>query len=168
MNDRQIQQSLEELRFTAGLSDDDQRKLSAIASTHSFPKGTVLYTEGDVNKEVHVIRSGRVEVCMSVPARGCLPVLTLEPGDCIGWSAILELGGMTATVVALEDVETVSLDADRLRALCDEDHDIGYHIMERIAHALSQRLTASRLQMLDIYGQEVFDNQRNETPGGAL
>lgn len=152
MDVQQLQQILMDLRFTAGLSDEDQRKLADISRLQEFPKGTLIFAEGSDHKDLYVVRSGRVEICMSIPARGCLPVLTLEAGDLVGWSSILKQGEMTSTVVAVLDTEMVAINADDLRELCEQDHDIGYQIMQRIASALSQRLVASRLQVLDMYG----------------
>jgi len=152
MDVQQIEQILMELRFTAELSNEDQRKLAGISRLQEYSKGATVFTEGSDHKDIYVIRSGRAEICMSIPARGCLPVLTLEAGDLVGWSSILKLGEMTATVVAMEDTQMVAIDAADLRELCEQDHDIGYQIMQRIATALSQRLVASRLQVLDMYG----------------
>ncbi|QDT22211.1 DNA-binding transcriptional dual regulator Crp [Gimesia chilikensis] len=144
---------LMQLRFTAGLSEEDQHKLAAIAQKRKFRAGETLFTEGSDHKDLYVICSGRVEICMTIPARGCLPVLTLEAGDLVGWSTILQQGEMTATVAAIDETEVIAINAEALRALCDADHDIGYQIMQRIARALSQRLVACRLQVLDMYGE---------------
>ncbi|WP_299465406.1 cyclic nucleotide-binding domain-containing protein [uncultured Gimesia sp.] len=153
-----------ELRFTAGLSDEDQRKLAVISRLQEFPKGAIVFAEGTDHKDIYVISSGRVEICMSIQARGCLPVLTLEAGDLVGWSSVLKQGEMTATVVAMEDTQAVAIDAAELRELCELDHDIGYQIMKRIASALSQRLVACRLQVLDMYGDV---NSYNSSQKGA-
>ncbi|MFH1303284.1 MAG: cyclic nucleotide-binding domain-containing protein [Planctomycetota bacterium] len=152
MEIQQLQKILMELRFTAGLSDEDQRKLAGISRLQEFPKGATVFSEGSDHKDIYVICGGRVEICMSIQARGCLPVLTLEAGDLVGWSSVLKQGEMTATVVAVEDTQTVAINAAELRELCELDHDIGYQIMKRIASALSQRLVACRLQVLDMYG----------------
>ncbi|QDT43835.1 cAMP receptor protein [Gimesia alba] len=165
METQQLQQILKELRFTAGLSEEDQKKLAEISRSQDFPKNATIFTEGCEHNDIYVIRSGRVEICMSIPARGCLPVLTLEAGDLVGWSSVLQQGEMTATVAAVDDTQTIAIDAAKLRALCDEDHDIGYQIMRLIAKALSQRLVASRLQVLDMFGDASSYNQN--TPEGA-
>ncbi len=158
MDVQQLQQILMELRFTAGLSDEDQRKLACISRLQEFPKGATVFSEGTDHKDIYVVRNGRVEICMSIQARGCLPVVTLESGDLVGWSSILKQGEMTATVVAVENSQMVAIDAARLRELCEKDHDIGYQIMKRIASALSQRLIACRLQVLDMYGDTHSDH----------
>jgi len=152
MKHHPLQEILMELRFTAGLSEEDQQKLASISRLKEFKAGETIFTEGSEHQDIYVIRSGRVEICMTIPARGCLPVLTLEAGDLVGWSSILKQGEMTATVGAIEDTEVIVINANELRALCDDDHDIGYQIMKRIAAALSQRLIACRLQVLDMFG----------------
>ncbi|MCH9653682.1 MAG: cyclic nucleotide-binding domain-containing protein [Planctomycetes bacterium] len=160
MDVQQIQQILMKLRFTSGLSDEDQRNLARISHAQNFPKGATVFTVGSDHKDIYVIRSGRVEICMSIPARGCLPVLTLEAGDLVGWSSILKQGEMTATVIAVEDTQTIAIDAANLSELCEQDHDIGYQIMRRVATALSQRLVASRLQVLDMFGDVNSNNSQ--------
>ena len=46
MDEKQLQEILMELRFTAGLSEGDQRKLAAIARLKTFQTGETLFTEG--------------------------------------------------------------------------------------------------------------------------
>jgi CRP-like cAMP-binding protein len=50
------------------------------------------------------------------------------------------------------DVSAVSVDAVCLRARCEADPALGYALMQRVAQVMYQRLQASRLQMLDLYG----------------
>jgi CRP/FNR family cyclic AMP-dependent transcriptional regulator len=54
--------------------------------------------------------------------------------------------------VALEMVRAVSLDAVCLRRKLDDDHDLGYEVMQRFVPVLIERLQGTRLQMLDVYG----------------
>ena len=151
METQQLQQILTELRFSAGLSDDDQQKLAEVSRVQEYPVGTVIFTEGSTPADLYLLRSGRVELCMTVPARGCLPILTLEAGDLVGWSVVIGRGEMTATATAVDDTQVIAISADKLRELCDQDHDIGYQIMHRVAVTLSRRLVATRLQVLDLF-----------------
>lgn len=151
MNTQQIHQTLAELRFSAGLSDGDQWKLAKIAHSTEFPTGATIFTEGQRPRELFLLCRGRVELRMNVPAQGCLPILTLEEGDLLGWSAAVDQSELTATAVALQDTAAIALSVDKLKVLCEEDHDIGYEIMRRVALALSRRLVATRLQLLDLF-----------------
>jgi CRP-like cAMP-binding protein len=88
---------------------------------------------------------------MSVPARGRVAVLSLGPGDVLAWSALLGGGRMTATARAVGPVTTLAFDAAALLALCESDHEVGYHLMRHLSAALSRRLVATRLQLLDLF-----------------
>jgi CRP/FNR family transcriptional regulator, cyclic AMP receptor protein len=46
----------------------------------------------------------------------------------------------------------LSFDGKCLRAKCEEDHDLGYEILKRFANVVTERLEATRLQLLDLYG----------------
>ena len=165
MGTPQLQQILTELRFSAGLSDEDQQKLAEVSRAEDFPAGTIIFTEGSTPADLYLLRSGRVELCMTVPARGCLPILTLEAGDLVGWSVVIGQGEMTATATAVEDTQVIAISADKLRELCEQDHDIGYQIMRRVAMTLSQRLVATRLQVLDLFADSSPDiGSFQETP----
>ena len=95
---------------------------------------------------------------------GGLPVLTLEAGDLLGWSGLVDSTQVTATAIAVQDTRAIALPADRLKALCQEDHDIGYEIMRRVAVALSRRLVATRLQLLDMFADSNVASRPLEKP----
>jgi hypothetical protein len=42
-------------------------------------------------------------------------------------------------------------------SLCESDPRLGYELMRRTALALSKRLSAARLQLLDVFGAEAAD-----------
>jgi CRP-like cAMP-binding protein len=58
---------------------------------------------------------------------------------------------MTASALALEATQVVSIDADELLALCEQNHTLGYQVMRRMSHSLANRLIATRLQLLDLF-----------------
>jgi len=69
----------------------------------------------------------------------------------LGWSALFADGQMTATATVLEATCTIAFPGRMLRELCDHNHELGYRIMRQAALALSQRLLATRLQLLDLF-----------------
>jgi CRP-like cAMP-binding protein len=127
-------------------------KLAALCKPEEIAEGSVLFEEGSANPWLYVIVEGRVGLEMCVTARGCTRILTLERGDLLAWSAILGDGRMTATAIALLPTKVLKASAADLSALCEADHDFGYEWMRAMAIALSKRLAATRLQLLDLYG----------------
>ena len=156
---QEIQNVLQELRFSSGLSQEDLQKLASISELVEVPASNVIFSEGDAAADLYLLLGGRVELCMNVPAKGCLPVLTLGAGDLLGWSPALTSGEMTATATAIKDTSAVRFAADKLQRLCEQDHDIGYEVMRRIAIALSKRLVATRLQVLDVFADPMTEGK---------
>jgi len=128
-------------------------RLGRLAHARAYPAGTVLFVEGIPHPEFHVIVEGHVRLDMHVPKRGRVPIMSAGPGDVLAWSSLVGNSVMTSTAVALEDVRTVAFRSDQLLGLCDAEHEVGYHVMKQLASALSRRLLATRLQLLDLFGE---------------
>ncbi|HTI51384.1 MAG TPA: cyclic nucleotide-binding domain-containing protein [Planctomycetaceae bacterium] len=146
-----IEAVLRKLPFAADWPDGTISQVAALAEHASFPAGAVIFHEGDEHEAIQFVLEGRVALEMSVPARGRIRLLTLSPGDLLGWSPLVGNREMTATAVALEDVRLLKISGSALLALCDRNHDIGFAVMQRLAGALARRLSATRLQLLDLY-----------------
>ena len=80
---------------------------------------------------------------------------TVGKGELLGWSPLLGQVEMTATARAMQPTRLVSIDATQLLALCEHNPRFGLEFMKRTAQALSKRLSATRLQLLDVYNDEL-------------
>jgi CRP-like cAMP-binding protein len=151
MDRQQLRDLLTELQFSAALPEKVLDELAQSAQLQGCPAGTVLFREGERNHNLYLISVGGVALEMHVPGRGRVRVLSLGPGDVLAWSALLGNGEMTATAIALEDTQVISLSGHWLQGVCEAHHDVGYALMQRMCIALSQRLLATRLQLLDLF-----------------
>ncbi len=137
--------------FLRGIPPQVCAQLKALGQVRAFPPGCVIFAEGAIHTDFHLITEGHVRLDMLVPCRGHMAILTAGPGDVLAWSALVCQSVMTSTAVALEPVKAVTFPADALRQLCEQNHEIGYHVMRQLAAALSRRLVATRLQLLDLF-----------------
>ncbi|MEW4527186.1 Crp/Fnr family transcriptional regulator [Maioricimonas sp. JC845] len=144
---------LRNARFLKGISAEDLDKLAAIATLEPIKAETVLFQEGAPCDRLYVVASGLIGLDMCMPRRGCIRILTVGEGELLGWSALVGRAAMSARATVLEAGTLVAFSAKQLEDLCDRDHDVGYAIMRQISHALLKRLLATRLQMLDMFGQ---------------
>lgn len=151
MDRQQVRDMLAQLHFSAALPERVLDELAQAGQVQGFPAGTVLFREGTPNQNLYLISVGCVALEMQVPGRGRVRILSLGPGDVLAWSALLGDGEMTATAVALEDTQAISVSGRRMQEVCEANHDVGYALMHRISMALSQRLLATRLQLLDLF-----------------
>lgn len=153
MKQDELRKLFDELHFTASLSLSPSTldQLAAASVVQQFPAGTVLFREGTENHRLYVLVYGSVALDMHVLGRGDVRILSLGPGDVLAWSALIGEGRMTATALALADTQVIATSAQKLRELCEADHEFGFHLMRGMATALSKRLLATRLQLLDLF-----------------
>jgi len=73
----------------------------------------------------------------------------------LGWSWLIEPYKWHFDARAVELTRVIALNGECLRKKCEQDHDLGYALMKRVAQLMEQRLTATRMQLLDMYGTHV-------------
>jgi len=140
--------------FGAGLAARDRDRLVAGATLRSFGVGEVLLREGAACETFGVLISGLLGMQVMVPGRGTVTLLTVEPGDVYGWSALVPPHRSTSTVLGVEPGEALVFDADALRDMLREDDALAATVYPRLLQSLGRRLTATRFQLLDLYARE--------------
>jgi CRP-like cAMP-binding protein len=140
--------------FGSGLSRGVKERLAGMAREYEAPARARLLREGDDTKELSVLVEGRVALTEHVAGRGSVTLMTVEPGDVFGWSTLIAPYKATSTVVSLEPVRVIAFDATLLRERVRTDCELAAGIYPKILEALSRRLSATRHQLLDLYGSE--------------
>ncbi len=138
--------------FFAGLAEDYATLVTGCARNVIFKAGSYLYHHGDPADEFFLIRHGRVALEMSAPGRAAVTFQTVREGDVVGVSWLLPPYRWSYDARAVELVRAIGMDAKCLRGKCDDDHDLGYQMMMRFVPVLVERLQATRMQILDVYG----------------
>jgi CRP-like cAMP-binding protein len=140
-------------RFAAGIPPHVRAELASLATRHEYRPGTVIFREGADADDLFLIDSGLVALDLYVAGRGPVRILTIGPGEMLGWSALLGRKSMTATATAQEQTTAFLIAGAKLRSLCDQNFEAGFRIMEQALTALAQRLTATRIQLLDLFAE---------------
>jgi CRP-like cAMP-binding protein len=152
-----LPQTLEPLlrdhKFFAGLDPDYLSLLAGCASNEVYPADAFLFREGEPAQTFYLIREGKVALEIAAPASGALLVQTLGAGDVAGFSWLIAPHNWEFDGRAVERVRAVRMDGACLRAKCDDDPRLGYELMRRFARLTVNRLQATRLQLLDVYGR---------------
>lgn len=143
--------------FGAGLSQQSQQKLAAIAHEYEKPAGAVLLREGEETRELGLVIHGRVGLTTQVPGRGAISLVTVEPGDIFGWSAVVPPFRATSTCRATERVQVVAFDASQLRAAVRADAELAAAVYQQVLEAVARRLSATRVQLFDVYRLESYE-----------
>lgn len=130
--------------------------LAGIAILQELETGDLLFQEGDREDYLYVVLEGQVVLEMEVPTRGQVPFYTAEFLDIIGWSSMTPIiRQRTASARATRPTLMLGLNSKLLEQLCEEDHDLGYIVMRRLANVVANRLLTSRLCLIEIITQSV-------------
>jgi len=151
MNHNVTQSTLLDLAFTQGLDPGHLDQIAQIATPMEWDADANVFREGDCDSLLYLVQEGCVAIEITVPGRGRVNILTVEPGEVFGWSSIFDRWPKTASARTIEPTKALALDAARLRELCDADPRLGYLLTRRILEVVSERLKATRMQLLDIY-----------------
>lgn len=146
-----LAEALELLREATSLPEDVGRRLLAEGTWRNYREGTVLFRAHTASDRWLLILRGHVALDMNVAGRGAVRLLSLGPGDLVGWSAVLGQARMTTSAIAADDTEVISFAAEAIQRLCVADPQVGYHLMRHLAETLADRLVATRLQLLDLF-----------------
>jgi CRP-like cAMP-binding protein len=139
-------------RLLSGLDPQQLRKLLPLAEEKQFPAGRIIFVEGDKSAFLHLIVSGDVALGTAIEDR-TVRVQTLHPGEAMGWSALTADSVTHFQARSLSPVSTVAFAGERLREACDRDPEMGYALMKRLFELLTERLDATRLQVLRAHAQ---------------
>jgi CRP-like cAMP-binding protein len=150
---RKIDSLLAEVPAFAGLDPAQLTLIAGCGQNVHFEAGSQLFREGDPADTFYVIRHGAVALDIHVPAREPVTVETLHGNDLLGWSWLFPPYKWSFDGRTVEEVSAISLDGACLRGKCDDDHELGYELMKRFAQVVVERLQATRLRLLDVYGR---------------
>jgi CRP-like cAMP-binding protein len=135
-----------------GLTPAQLAVISGCAANEHFAAGARLFREGGPAERFFLIRSGAVALELEAPGQGRLIIETLHDGEVVGWSWLFEPYRWQFDGRANELTRVVAFDGACLRGKCELDHELGYQLMRRFAATVVDRLQATRLQLLDVYG----------------
>lgn len=140
------------LGLFASLRAEEHAALAAMAVRESFPAGSTVFAEGDPPGDLYFVLEGRVTLCQRVTGRADTCFLSLRHGELLGWSALLRRPRVaTARVVVAS--ELLRFPASDLLELCERDPAVGYCVMRHAFEELADRLSDTRLQLLDMFGR---------------
>jgi CRP-like cAMP-binding protein len=134
--------------FFKGMKVEHLQTLSDSAMQTQFTPGQVIFHAGDWANRFYLIERGKVAV--ELESRDDKPILlqSLGPGREVGWSWILPPYHEQFTARALEATEAIFFHGTRLREQFEENHDLGYEMMSRMAVVMLHRIQATRCQLL--------------------
>ena len=143
---------LTEHPFLKGLEPHYLKLVVGCASNVRFKAGQYLFREGEEAERFYMIRQGKVALEIHAAKGGSIILQTIGEDEVLGWSWLVPPYHYRFQARAVEPTRAIALDGRCLRTKSEEDHGLGYELLKRFCHIIVERLDATRLQLLDVYG----------------
>jgi CRP-like cAMP-binding protein len=149
-------ETLRRYPFFGGLTDEQLKELSLIASEEVFEKGTTIFEECALADKLYLLSEGSVDLYYrsadeSHPEKHKeFSVGEINPGEIFGTSALVEPYTLNATARASQKCHVIIIDAAKFRKLLAQDADLANKILMQVIKALKERLVDLRVQLAAI------------------
>jgi CRP/FNR family transcriptional regulator, cyclic AMP receptor protein len=120
-----------------GLSQQDRERVLGSTRRRRFGRREVVFHQGDLGDEFHLVVRGRLAVQASTPLGDVVTLMVVGPGDFFGELALLEPASRrNATVLGLEAAETRVLTGERFSELRQAYPSVNQVLVEALAARL--------------------------------
>ena len=106
----------------------------------SFPKGKIIFMEGELGDRCYIIESGAVRISKHIPGVGEEAFKVLRDGDYFGEMSLIDGSARSAASIAHEDTKCLVIAKADLDRLLAGDKELGNKILTVFCKTLSQRL----------------------------
>ena len=126
-----------------GLTVDKAAPILAMGTAVRLAAGACLFRLGDAAESVYLIRRGRIALMLPMQIGGRdadVVVEEHEPGQTLGWSALIPPHRFTLTATAPVATEVLAFRRADLVDYCAAHPEVGYVVALNIAAVVGQRL----------------------------
>ena len=151
MDDREL---LRSVPIFAELGDEHIASLARLTTRRRHPKDTVVFFENEQGDTFFMIVQGRVKVTILGDDGREVILSVLGPGDFFGEMSLLDNEPRSATAIAVEDTELLSLQRNDFQSVLHDNQSITAALI-RVLTARLRRANhqISTLALLDVYGR---------------
>ena len=118
---------------------------------HSMPAGKVIFSEGDVGREMYVLIEGEVEISKRTSMETSKTLITLKAGDIFGEMALIESQPRSASAIATKPGKLLVLDEALFMNMIERNPDFAKKMIRilservrRANHSIQQLVTMNR------------------------
>ena len=160
---------LSNVSLFSDLPDADRNAIAGLATIRSFPRNTIIISEGDDSDSMYVVLSGKVKVYLSDDEGKEIIINILKEGDYFGELALLDESPRSASVMTLEDSKLAVLSKAAFEECLKSNPEIALEVIKGLSARL-RNLTdnVKSLALMDVYGRvarTLLD--MSETQGGV-
>ena len=121
------------------LTDAMLDKLVPITDLLLFDENDIIFRQGDKSSRLYMVKQGKVLLEQRITDTITVSISAIKPGFTFGWSAMLDEETYTSHAIAAERCELFSFREEKLKALFQEDHSLGFIMSQRLLVIMKKR-----------------------------
>ena len=142
---------LQQVPLFAHTSERFLRGLSRSCTERSFSKGEYLVKQGDEGVGLFIITGGRVRVEKAGGGKETLLIAEHGPGDVVGEMSVIDGAPRSASVLALEDTETLALASWSFNSFMESHPELALEILPVVV----KRFRETNERLLELMNREL-------------
>jgi CRP-like cAMP-binding protein len=148
------QELLRSVPIFSELTEVDFASLARVANRRRYPKDSVVFFENEQGDFFFMILEGRIKVTILGDDGREVILSLLGPGDFFGEMALLDNEPRSATAIAVEDSELLSLHRNDFQNVLSDNRSIMIGLIKTLTARLRRaNHQISTLALLDVYGR---------------
>ena len=142
-------EDLKKISILGNLTDQMLEKMQSMAQLHLFGDRAVVFREGQEAEYFFTLLKGKLLLEVEASETIMISLGAVKPGYSFGWAALLPESAYTSYAICVEPCEVVAVPGDKFLHILEEDHNIGYRVMENVVEILKRRLDRRTGQFLE-------------------
>ena len=121
------------------LTDEMLDKLILITELLHFDERELIFRQGEKAQRFYMLKEGKVILEQRVTDKIAVSVSAIKPGNSFGWSAMLDGEEYNMDAVCAEPCKVFSFQDEKIKAIFEEDHSLGFIMSQRLLHIIKKR-----------------------------
>ncbi len=138
-----------EFPLFSSLSEKEIEEISKYLNYKVFPKGEVLFEEGDPGNWIFFIVRGKVGLFRSDPFGNDVKVASVDAGAPLGELSFFSNHYHSSKAVALKETHALILEKEGYEKLKQEDPNLAVKLLEAITKIIAERLKDMNKKFVD-------------------
>jgi len=157
-----LMKELRDADLFKGLNKNQLQLLLKHAKEEQFEVGKVIFSQGEVAQDLHVLLEG--EVSLGVRARDAIDVSTYsisKRGETFGLPVLIKPYRNNVSATCTRKARVLSIRGEILRRLMRQQSRLGLIIMERVAEIYFHRLNSTRAMITNLFKMFKFQTGKS-------
>ena len=144
-------ESITQISLFQDLGTRDINRLNHIFTVEHFVQDQLIFQQESKAEYFYILLQGKVVIRYKPYDGPPLVIARIAPGGVFGWSAMLHRDVYTSDAVADVSSQAYRARGQELLDFCAKSPDSGAIILQRLAHAISERLEGSHTEILKLF-----------------